>query len=137
MFLLFMSSIAFSSEFKPYPGAKIDVQATNAANKMAEATGIKTTIYTTADAFEKVLAFYQAVAKQYEMPYGGSMGGKLPSGQSLQEVYFIFDGASDLANSNLWSKIQRPFIGSVRMEGLQPKYDDIRDVTAIILAEKK
>jgi len=44
----------------------------------------------------------------------------------LWEAYFIFDGAQDLANSKLWVKVQRPYIG-----------EDIRDVTAIVVSEKK
>ncbi len=44
----------------------------------------------------------------------------------LYEAYFIFDGAKDLAGSKLWVKVQRPYIG-----------EDIRDVTAIVLSEKK
>jgi hypothetical protein len=40
-------------------------------------------------------------------------------------------------SSKLWIKIQRPYIGKVRMEDYQPKYEDVRDVTAIVLAEQK
>jgi len=40
-------------------------------------------------------------------------------------------------SSKLWIKIQRPYIGRVKMEGFQPKYEDVRDVTAIVVAEQK
>jgi len=40
--------------------------------------------------------------------------------------FFIFDGAEDLTSSKLWVKVQRPYIG-----------EDVRDVTAIVVTEKK
>lgn len=40
-------------------------------------------------------------------------------------------------SSKLWIKVQRPYIGSVKMEGLNVKYEDVRDITAIIVSEKK
>jgi hypothetical protein len=58
-------------------------------------------------------------------------------GYDLLEAYFIFDGASDLMSSKLWIKVQRPYIGRVKMEGFQPKYEDVRDVTAFVVAEQK
>jgi hypothetical protein len=47
------------------------------------------------------------------------------------------DGADDLMSSKLWIKVQRPYIGRVKMEGFQPEYGDVRDVTAIVVAEQK
>jgi len=40
-------------------------------------------------------------------------------------------------SSKLWIKVQRPYIGRVKMEGFQPKHEDVRDVTAIVVAEQK
>ena len=131
--------VAFAVEFKPYPGSKVDEKATQESNQMAAASKMgkapKSTIYTTSDSFEKVFGFYQGIAKEYKMP--GQRAKKLPSGQELKEAYFIFDEAGDLLNSKLWIKIQRPYIGRVKMEGFQAKYEDIRDVTAIVVAEQK
>lgn len=136
------SAVAFAADFKPYPGAKIDEKATQEANQMAAGSKMgkapKSTIYTTGDSFDKVFDFYKGMAKEYKMPHQkeGKVK-KLPSGQELKEAYFIFDGANDLMSSKLWIKIQRPYIGRVKMEGFQAKYEDVRDVTAIVLAEQK
>jgi hypothetical protein len=136
------SSLVYAADFKPYPGAKIDEKATQEANQMAAGSKMgkapKSTIYTVSDSFEKVSAFYSGMAKEFKMPHQkeGKVK-KLPSGQELKEAYFIFDGASDLMSSKLWIKIQRPYIGRVKMEGFQAKYEDVRDVTAIVLAEQK
>jgi hypothetical protein len=140
--VLVFSIIALASDFKPYPGAKIDEKATQESNqspagsKMGKAP--KSTIYTTSDSFQKVLDFYKGMAKEYQMPHQkeGKVK-KLPSGQELKEAYFIFDGASDLMSSKQWIKVQRPYIGRVKMEGFQPKYEDVRDVTAIVVSEKR
>ena len=107
-----------------------------AGSKMGKAP--KSTIYTTGDSFQKVFDFYKNMAKEYQMPHQkeGKVK-KLPSGQELKEAYFIFDGANDLMSSKLWIKVQRPYIGRVKMEGYQPKYEDVRDVTAIVVAEQK
>lgn len=100
--------------------------------------GMQSTIYTTTDPFEKVYAFYNGMAKEYQMP--GQPKGRprtLPSGQQLKDAYFIFDGANNLMDSKLWIKIQRPYIGNLKIEGFTPKYEDIRDMTAIVVSEKK
>lgn len=134
------STLVIAAEFKPYPGSKIDNKATKDATELLKQSGMagKATIYTTNDSFEKVHAFYKGIAKEYKMP--GEKGGKkkLPSGQELQEAYFIFDGAADIMSSKLWIKIQRPYIGSVEMgKDFQVKYKDVRDVTAITVSEQK
>ena len=136
------SAVAFAADFKPYPSSKIDEKATQEANQMAAGSKMgkapKSTIYTASDSFEKVFDFYKGMAKEYKMPHQkeGKVK-KLPSGQELKEAYFIFDGANDLMSSKLWIKVQRPYIGRVKMEGYQPKYEDVRDVTAIVVAEQK
>ncbi len=140
--VLVCSVIVLAADFKPYPGAKIDERATQEANRMAAGSKMgkapKSTIFTTSDSFEKVFDFYKGMANEYKMPYQkeGKIK-KLPSSQELKEAYFILDGASDLMSSKLWIKVQRPYIGRVKMEGFQSKYEDVRDVTAIVLAEQK
>lgn len=133
------STFVFAVEFKPYPGSKIDNKATKDATELLKQSGMsgKATIYTTNDSFEKVVAFYKGMTKEYKMP--GKRGvKKLPSGQELKEAYFIFDGAADLMSSKLWIKVQRPYIGSVEMgKDFQVKYKDVRDVTAITVSEQK
>jgi len=140
--LLALTMVVLAADFRPYPGAKIDEKATQEANQSATGSKMgkvpKSTIYTASDSFEKVFDFYKGMAKEFKMPHQkeGKVK-KLPSGQELKEAYFIFDGASDLMSSKLWIKIQRPYIGRVKMEGYQAKYEDVRDVTAIVVAEQK
>ncbi len=129
--VLVFSQFLFAAEFKPYPGAKLDEKATKEANEAAAAakmSGTKATIYTTTDSFQKVASFYKGIAKEYAMPRASGTSGKPKKYESydLYEAFFIFDGAKDLASSKLWIKVQRPYIG-----------DDIRDVTAIVVSEKK
>ncbi|MGQ9638651.1 MAG: hypothetical protein ACUVT6_12815, partial [Thermodesulfobacteriota bacterium] len=65
------SSLIFASEFKVYPGAKMDEKATKEANEAAQAakmSNVKAIVYTTADSFQKVSSFYKGIAKEYSMP---------------------------------------------------------------------
>lgn len=130
-------TVAHSGEFKSYPGAKVDQKATDEANKISAQHKITSTIYTTKDGFDKVVTFYKGIAKEYKMPGQEGQVKKLPSGHELKEAYFIFDGANDLMSSKLWVKIQRPYIGRVKMEGLTPKFEDVRDLTSISVSERK
>ncbi len=129
--LAFCASFSFAVEWKLYPGASLDQQATRESQEMAAAakmTNVRSTIYTTADSFSKVSAFYKAIAKEYPMPRSSGTAGKPKKheGYDLWEAYFIFDGAKELSASKFWVKVQRPYIG-----------EDVRDVTAIIVTEKK
>ncbi len=131
LMLLVSSLLALAAEFKVYPGAKIDDKATKEANEAAAAakmSNVKATIYTTTDSFQKVSSFYKGIAKEYTMPRASGTSGKPKKYENydLYEAFFIFDGAKDLASSKLWIKVQRPFIG-----------EDVRDVTAIVVSEKK
>jgi len=144
MFLF--SVLTFAAEFKPYPGSREDAQATKEARDAAVAAGMsdtRSTIYTTSDSFEKVASFYKGIAKEYLMPRASGTSGKPKKreGYELWEAYFIFDGANDLAESKLWIKVQRPYIGmpsgggKVGMQGATNQ--SIRDVTAIVVSQKK
>jgi len=122
--------------FKTYPGAtKYTPPDTPERREVLKALppGTEANIYLTNDAFEKVVAFYQAAGKQYVMP-GMPKNRKLPNGQELKQTYFIFDGAKDLAASKSWAQVQRPFIGSMDAN-LQPQ--DVRDLTVITVSQKK
>ncbi len=125
------STVIFAADFKPYPGAKMDEKATKQARDgaiAAKTPEVKPTIYTTSDSFEKVASFYKGMAKEYMMPRASGTSGKPKKreGYDLWEAYFIFDGAQDLASSKLWIKVQRPYIG-----------EDVRNVTAIVVSEKR
>jgi hypothetical protein len=139
--LVAMSTISFAGEFKLYKGAKMDNKATQKARQIVVGTkvgkGAQTTIYTTGDSFEKVFHFYNGIAKEYKMPWMGGKAKTLPSGQEIKDAFFIFDGAPDITTSKLWIKIQRPYIGAVKMEGYIPKYEDIQEITCISVYEQK
>ena len=137
--ILAAAAVVAGQSPKNYPGATKytapDTEETREALK-ALPPGTQVAYYLTNDSFEKVVAFYKGVAREYTMPDPGK-NRKLPSRQELKSAYFIFDGAADLAASKSWAKVQRPFIGSVKMNRYPPEYHDIRDVTAIVLTEKK
>jgi hypothetical protein len=136
---LALALVALGQGLKVYPGAKKytppDTEQMREAAK-AMPPGMQSTIYITDDGYEKVVAFYRAVGKEYAVP-GMRKGTKLPSGQELQQAYFIFDGAANLGVSKNWAKVQRPHIGWVELKSGEPEYKDVRDGTAIVLVEKK
>lgn len=122
---------AWGADFRLYPGAKPDEAATREAMEAAAAakmTNVQTSIYTTEDPFAKVAAFYQGIAVEYAMPRVSGVSGRPKKYENfdLWEAYFIFDGAKDLASSKRWVKVQRPYIG-----------EEVRDITAIVVTEKK
>lgn len=125
--------------FKVYPGATKSTAPDNKESKEAAKSlppGTEGSVYFTSDSFEKVVAFYKGFAKEYTMP-GMKKGGKLPSGQEMMSAFFIFDGAADIATSRNWAKVQRPYIGSFKMNGMTPEYSDVRDVTAIVVTQRR
>lgn len=133
--LLSLSSLALGQEFKRYRAAKIDQTATEEAMRLAVTDpGLEVTVYVTADPFEKVYAFYKNAAREYHML--GKRTRKLPTGQELRDAFFLLDDAKDLVTSKMWVKIQRPYIGAgLARGGNSPS--DVRDVTAIVLSQRK
>ena len=111
--------LCLAQDFKPYAGSKLDEKASREAS--AAAPGKQSEVYTTSDSLDKVYAFYKPVYKEITMR---STGPKLPSGQQVKWYFFILDGGTTLANSKLWMKIQRPYVGGADAQ-------DIRDVTII------
>jgi len=133
--VLLIANSGFAQAFKVYPGATKLAKESEEATKLLAGSG-EGSIYTTTDSYEKVIAFYKGFAKEHPLP-GMPKGTKLPSGQELVSAYFIFDGAADLRTSKCWAKVQRPYIGSIKMNGATPEYGDIRDLTAIVVSQKK
>ena len=133
--LLFALNSGFAQAFKPYPGATKLAKESEEGTKLLAGSG-ESSIYTTNDSYDKVVAFYRGFAKEYTVP-GMPKTTKLPSGQEMVSTFFIFDGATKLGTSKSWAKVQRPYIGSVKMNGATPEYGDIRDVTAIVSSQKK
>jgi len=141
------SMVVDAADFKLYPGAKIDEKETKKANEMAAAAKMvktKITIYTTQDSFDKVFAFYKGIAKEYTMPRESKTNlPKTKSGQTLKDAFFIFDGSKDITTSKLWVLVQRPYMGRMKADSpenpkfLDQLYEDIRDVTAIMVTENK
>jgi hypothetical protein len=107
-----------AQDFKPYAGAKLDEKASREAS--AAAPGKQSEVYTTADAFDKVHAFYKGQYKEVPM----SRPPPKIAGQQVKWAFFILDGGTSLADSRFWMKIQWPYIG--RADG-----KDFRDVTVI------
>ena len=136
---LMMALVTVGQGFKIYPGAKKytppDTEETREAAKSMP-PGTVSTIYLSDDAYEKVSAFYKGIGKEYEVP-GMRQGAKLPSGQEVKQAFYIFDGAGDLMTSKSWAKVQRPFVGSFTMKDGVPEFNDVRDVTAVVVVEKK
>ncbi len=133
--LLLTATGSVGQAFKLYPGAtKLAKESEEATKKMPDSG--EATVYVTNDPFEKVVAFYKGFAKEYAFA-GMNKLSTLPSGQSIASTFFLFDGGTNLRNSKTWVKVQRPYIGSVKMNGATPEYSDIRDVTTILLTQKK
>ena len=136
---LLVAMAAVGQAPKIYPGAKKYTPPETEETKEAEKAmppGMQSTIYLTDDGYQKVATFYRGAGKEYTMP-GMAKGAKLPSGQEMQQSFFLLDGAADLQSSKSWVKVQRPFIGSVSVKDGVPEFKDIRDVTAIEMVEKK
>ena len=137
--LLAVTTVVVGQGFKVYPGATKysppETEETRAVLKALPA-GSQVAYYLTNDSFEKVVAFYKSFAKEYAIP-GRKSAGKLPDGQEIKQDFFIFDGARDIVTSKSWADVQRPYIGSVKMNGIVPEYQDVRDVTAIVFTQKK
>jgi hypothetical protein len=133
--VLVLSALAWGQESKRYKGAKLDQAATEEARKESVTDpGLVVTVYVTADPFEKVYEYYKSVAHEYRML--GQRTRKLPNGQELHDAFFLLDDAKSLVDSKIWVKIQRPYIGSGLARGIPPA-EEIRDVTAIVLSERK
>lgn len=135
---MLVPGFVFAGECRIYPGAALEEQATAEANKaLPGAPGPRTTVYTSPDAFSDVVSFYRNVAREYQIPERAQGGTRrLPSGNVLDEAYFLFDGADNLMDSRLWVKVQRPYIGKVGAKDMETTFEDVRDVTMIIIVEK-
>jgi hypothetical protein len=119
LLLAFVNIPCLAQDVKAYPGSKLDEKASREAS--AAAPGKQSEVYTTGDALDKVYTFYKGLYKEFTMR---STGPKLPSGQQVKWFFFIVDGGTNLADSKLWIKIQRPYVGG-------PAGEDIRDITVI------
>src|SRR3984893_7846095 len=119
MFLASVNIQCLAQDVKPYTGSKLDEKASREAT--AAAPGKQSDVYTTDDSLDKVYTFYKGLYKEYTMR---STGPKLPSGQQVKWFFFIIEGGTSLADSKLWMKIQRPYVGG-------PAGEDVRDITVI------
>ena len=141
-FVMFFTlpAVVFAGVFKVYPGAKLEevYETTQSETGAKMSKSPKVIIFTTANFFENVVAFYRGFAREYRMPGTGGKPMRLSSGQELKEAYFIFDDAADIMTSKHWIKIQRPYLVRGRtVEGFHGKFEAVRDVTAIIEEDKR
>lgn len=149
-----------SAQFAAYPGAvrdaALEAKAAEQSQRAGMGAGMTSTIATTADSFEKVIAFYRSRGKEVmlpkppgqpaegyerELPGGFRRGANgmevIPSGVKVKQVIFILDGAADISASKDWISVMRPLVGDmVRRDG-QMTYPDVRDLTAIVRAQKQ
>jgi len=125
MLLAALNMPCLAQEFKPYPGSKLDEKASREAS--ATVPGKESMVYTTGDSLDKVYGFYKPLYKESSMR---SSGPKLPSGQQVKWYFFILDSGTTLANSKLWMKIQRPYVGGADGQ-------DVRDITVIQVVKTK
>jgi len=125
-----------AGDFKAYPGATLDAKASEAASAAAAAAGLsqKSTVYTSADEFEKVVAFYGSTGTVIPLPASMASGTKLPDGRVVHTAWISLDGSTSLATSKRWIAVHHPYVGTVDASG---KAQDVREVTAITLTEAK
>lgn len=143
LLILLLVTVLLAGNFKPYPRSRVDQKATKRANDLFKTLGdegpkLKATVYVTSDSFEKVVAFYKPLgteltpsSDQEEPPI------VLPNGTVMKVAVFIFDGAKDIESSASWAKIQRPYAAVIGTEGDSLVFEDIRNVTAIMMAQRR
>lgn len=145
-FLVFsLSSFASAGGFQVYPGAEFREDLKGMASGpivtgLMKPEGTRTKVFTTSDRFEKVVAFYRGIGKQYRVGALERRRGKklYELGYKLEEAFFILDGARDIWSSKLWVRVQSPLIGEVEGQELDRKYEDIETtVTGIMLVDKR
>jgi hypothetical protein len=122
-----------SVEFKLYPGAKTEAW-TQKVVEQARKAGSDTDVYLTADSYEKVYAFYKAIAPEYDflsalLPGAGTPQPTPAEPGDIKSAIFILDGAKGIESSKHWMKIQRPTIGDLGSAPL--------DVTSIQVVRSK
>lgn len=125
IFVVAASLVSAGQNFKLYTGAKLE----DKISRPPSSTGLQTQIYLTSDSYDKVVAFYKPLYKEYIMPSGGPM---LPSGKQVQWSFFLVDGARDLSESKSWIKVQYPYVGTPEGQN----FKDIRNVTVIQVVNK-
>ena len=103
MLLAVISVLCLAQDMKVYPGAKHDDKVSRDAT--AAAPGKQVDVYLTRDDFDKVYAFYKGLYKESPMP-GARQGQK----QAMRMTFFLVDGATDLASSKYWAKVQHPYL---------------------------
>ena len=94
------------------------------------------TAYISNDSYEKVVAFYRGIGKDYT-PNQKRAPPQLPHGQRLRKTFVILDGSVDLESSKNWVAVQHPFFGAVSLSGGKPQYNDVRDATEIAWTKKE
>jgi hypothetical protein len=143
---------AGSADFKPYPGSTEDPALAAALTEQSlKYGGVKTQVWTSADSFEKVFAYYRRSGPEFvlkrptrpDSPYEHEVPASMIAGAAagapavpVKEVHIILDGAASLATTRRWLTITHPVFAKTTVDGLMITLGDRRDVTAIELFEK-
>lgn len=122
--VLALGTTVVAQDFKQYPGSRLDEKA--GAQASSSSRGVKCEVYTTTDDYDKIYAFYKGVYREFVAPFPKP---QLPNGKEIRWAFFILDGGKDLAHSQYWLKIQRPYIGAIGDGDLD--FKDIRDLSVI------
>lgn len=134
-FLAIAAMAVAQSDNKLYPGARLDRAGTQEAMTANHQPDVDVSVYTTADPFDKVCAHLKKTGKEFKAI--GSRARKLPNGQELKDAFFILDNAASPADSKLWVKVQRPYLGQYGLARNGGGQDQIRDITALVVTKKK
>jgi hypothetical protein len=124
--------------FRLYPGASQYVPPDTPATEQFSHNlrpGTTITAYLTSDPFDKVVAFYTAIGKEYT-PDRKPPEQKLPDGKRIKRAFVILDGAPNLLASTQWIRVQRPFFTAAAGKDGKAEYHDVRDITEIVLTDK-
>jgi hypothetical protein len=125
--------------FRLYPGASRYTPPDTEANQQFASSlrpGTKITAYLSNDPYDKVVAFYRGIAREYAPKHKPAQP-QLPSGRRLQKTFLILDGAADLLSSKEWVSVQHPFFGAVSVSSGKPQYTDVRELTEIVWTKKE
>jgi hypothetical protein len=147
------------AEYKPYPGAKADAalqkKSVQEAHDNVSIDATATSLLST-DSFEKVVAFYQKVGKEFKLPQIPGLWGAgyerglpavlkfgpkgietEPSGVTVKMAHFMLDDAANIEDSKDSLTITSPVVLDVKEENGRMVYSNIIKGTSIVRLQLK